>query len=777
MLNSRPQALAHMAPPLGLTALSFIVCGLTLLLACGGEPNVAPTPLSTPLLAPTQIAVSQNMDTRSSPAETTSTPLSTSLPAPTQIAVSQNMDTRSSPAETTSTPLSTSLPASTQIIVSQAFNPPSSLDELIVLSDIIARVSLLSVERHTMVDFRGSYLPALKFRFRVVEYLKGNADTEIAVEVPLELDYVITDVLKAESIADELHDGRDRTYEDREAIVFLIPSRQGEFVWSEGPSTMYRFTGPHEFPMYTNQYAITSDYNRAWLPATNVGGASGASDPTELTYLTGVPPAQSQGASGAVSSTPPSVSLSEINRQIEMHDNLLYDGRDIPGYVECIEASLRHAAEIKAQPRRQSIVEREIPSGQPEGHKLWPVSKGRSGDPFYEKWWITGPDSHLFEMRMTDDDNDPTTGYAWDEVATRPVPSGTYTIFYKNQPTEWVPCDYNPELHYSRYKGEITVEEPAGTLHEAFFDPVGIGTAVGSDADNGVLEPASFRLEGVGKVSIDRIEWESGGVEIELDPHSASGFANHHIDFIALDGSITLRLDFDDAAEVERDGTRALSWNVCDQPWESGDLLMLRMSASQSELTDVTNDGPCSPPQNLAATSTHDSVTLTWDAPDDATVSGHRILRRLDLQETFTQFDVDGATTTTYVDTSDIQPATKYIYRVHAVNDSGISDMVRVAVTTLAPPPQNLAATSTHDSVTLTWDAPDDATVSGYRIFRRQPGQDTFVQFDVSGASSTTYVDTMGIEPGTRYIYRVHAVYLAGLSDVARVTVTTHTAP
>lgn len=393
-----------------------------------------------------------------------------------------------------------------------------------------------------------------------------------------------------------------------------------------------------------------------------------------------------QGVSGAVSSPVPSISLSEINRQVEMYDDLVYEGRDISGYLQCVEASFRHEARLKTRPIQPSVIDREIPSGQPAGHRLWPVSNERAGDPYYSKWWIEGPDSDLFEKRMTDDDGDPTTGYKWDEVTTRPVPAGTYTIYYKSQAASFVPCDYNPERNYHRYEGAITVTAPAGTLHEALFDPVNIGAAVGADADNGVLDPSSFTIEGAGSVNVDRIDWQSGIVEIEFDPHSAKGLANHHADFIALDGSVTLRLDFDDAVAVEQDGTHALTWSVCEQPWKDGDLLMLRMSTSTPGLTDVTNDSPCSPPQNLAATSTHDSVTLTWDAPADPTVTGHRILRSPSGQETFTQFDIDGATTTTYVDTSGIQPATSYIYRVHAVNDAGLSNVARITVTTLAVP-------------------------------------------------------------------------------------------
>ena len=782
MWKCRSRALTRGMVPHGLSVPLVFVCVLTLLVACGGESNSVAPSSPAPQHDSAEAVAARQSEPQSPRSEPTATPQARSTPTPTppRPAAAPRMD--SQPISAGPTPTSSSPPPdSSQVVaVSYAYNPPSSLDELIFLSEVIARVTLLGVERHIMVDFRGSYLPALKFRFSVVEYVKGSGDSEISAEVPLELEYVLTDRLRAEAIADHMHEVRDQTYEDREAIVFLVPSREGEYIWSEGSSAMYRFTGPHEFPMYTHQYTITSDYNRAWLPSTGGGGASGASgatDPTELTYMTGPPSGQAQGASGAVSSTAPSISLSEINRQVEMYDDLVYEGRDVTGYLQCVEDSFRHRAEIEARPIEPAVIDREILSGQPAGHRLWPVPDERSGDPYYAKWWMEGPDSDLFEMRMTDDDDDPTTGYAWEEVTTRPVPAGTYTIFYKSQAPPWIPCDYNPGLNYHRYEGSITVTAPAGTLHEARFDPVDIGAAIGSDGNNGILDPASFTLEGAGDVEISHIDWQTGIVEIEFDPHSATGFANHHVDFIALDGTTALRLDFDDAVEVERDGTRALAWSVCDQPWEDGDLLMLRMSTSTSDLTDVTKDSPCSPPQNLTATSTHDSVTLAWDQPEDPTVTGHRILRRPSQQETFTQFDVDGAATTTYVDTTDIQPASNYIYRVHAVNDAGLSEMARVAITTLAPPPQNLVATSTHDSVTLTWSAPDDTAVTGYRIFRRQPGQDTSVQFEVSGAATTSYVDTSNVQASTKYIYRVHTVYSAGLSDVARVTVTTSGTP
>ena len=65
-------------------------------------------------------------------------------------------------------------------------------------------------------------------------------------------------------------------------------------------------------------------------------------------------------------------------------------------------------------------------------------------------------------------------------------------------------------------------------------------------------------------------------------------------DFIAKDGSVALRLDFDDASETGSGASRALRWNVCAQPWSGGDLLMLRISENPADLTSATLDADCS---------------------------------------------------------------------------------------------------------------------------------------------------------------------------------------
>ena len=153
-----------------------------------------------------------------------------------------------------------------------------------------------------------------------------------------------------------------------------------------------------------------------------------------------------------------------------------------------------------------------------------------------------------------------------------------------------MPCNYVPD--HPPGKNITTVYGPEGTLHEALFDPVdGDGDTVGISADNGNLKSDAFTVDG-SEIQVDRIDWSAGNVEMQITPHNA--LADHNVDFIALDGSVSLRLDFDDALVVtETDGSQTLSWGVCEQPWKVGDKLMIRISVSGVDLTGTTNDAEC----------------------------------------------------------------------------------------------------------------------------------------------------------------------------------------
>ena len=186
-------------------------------------------------------------------------------------------------------------------------------------------------------------------------------------------------------------------------------------------------------------------------------------------------------------------------------------------------------------------------------------------------------------------------------------------------------------------------------------------------------------------------------------------------------------------------------------------------------------------PTGLTADPAHDRVGLDWDDPDDSTITGYRILRRLPAQDPPGEFAVllenTGSTLTTYVDTT-VTPQTSYVYRVKAINEHGVSERSSWAnaLTPAVPAPAvltpaqptGLTADPAHDQVGLDWDDPGDPAITGYRILRRLPALDLPGEFAVllehTGSTLTTYVDTT-VTPQTSYVYRVKAINAQGSSE------------
>ena len=188
-------------------------------------------------------------------------------------------------------------------------------------------------------------------------------------------------------------------------------------------------------------------------------------------------------------------------------------------------------------------------------------------------------------------------------------------------------------------------------------------------------------------------------------------------------------------------------------------------------------------PAGLSASSvSYDSVTLEWDDPDDDTVTGYRILRR-DVHNqssgVFTTVDQDTASTDTSYTDDTVEPRTKYAYRVVAINPAGTSSKSKYtnartpAMPTPAKPAGLSASSVSYDSVTLEWDDPDDDTVTGYRILRRdvhnQPSG-VFTTVDQDTASTDTSYTDDTVEPRTKYAYRVVAINPAGTSSKSKYT-------
>ena len=188
---------------------------------------------------------------------------------------------------------------------------------------------------------------------------------------------------------------------------------------------------------------------------------------------------------------------------------------------------------------------------------------------------------------------------------------------------------------------------------------------------------------------------------------------------------------------------------------------------------DATGESPPARPTDLQASAEPDSVSLTWTASTDQTVTHYAVLLR-DRDEddagVFEVIDSNAGSGLSYTDQS-VSPGGSYVYRVKAVSPTGVSQWSSYARADIPADPEDLApsglsAKAVFDGgdsagVELAWDAPavDAESVTGYEILRAV-GDDGDLATLVAdtGSADTTYADDTATEPGERYAYRVKAL-------------------
>jgi len=194
---------------------------------------------------------------------------------------------------------------------------------------------------------------------------------------------------------------------------------------------------------------------------------------------------------------------------------------------------------------------------------------------------------------------------------------------------------------------------------------------------------------------------------------------------------------------------------------------------------------PPDAPANLTATSTTDSVTISWDDPGDGSITGYKILYRIPSPQSALEVLVNdtGSADTSHT-VRDLEPGTKYAFRVIALNDHGesaVSHFVSISTEEVPPPaaPANLQAAPTTTAVTLSWDDPGDDSITGYKIlYRMPPVQKTLeVLVNDTGSADTSHT-VRDLEPGTKYVFRVIALGEHGESAASKpVSIRTETMP
>ena len=200
--------------------------------------------------------------------------------------------------------------------------------------------------------------------------------------------------------------------------------------------------------------------------------------------------------------------------------------------------------------------------------------------------------------------------------------------------------------------------------------------------------------------------------------------------------------------------------------------------------TRVNDDPPAAPSSLTAGQVTHDSVTLTWTAPGSgSTVAAYRVLRGPDASNLSAITRDTGSTGTEYTD-STVAAETTYHYAVLALSQDGDgAQSATTSATTPAAPqpvpttPTGLIATPSHDQVRLSWDDPQNSSITGYQIWRGPDANSlASIQAD-TGSTTTTYVDDT-VTAETVYHYAVSAINQTGTGDRSgAVSTTTPAAP
>ena len=482
-----------------------------------------------------------------------------------------------------------------------------TMEELVLHSAAIARVEFVSAEQGVeAIRITGSdqstrdyYVGAVVITFNVLEYLKGSGGSQIKA-ILYDGDNRAWTAAEITAAGEDFLAIRDKRWDDRETVVFL---HSGELV----PSTLTDSDRYYMGLLRANgelAYTVDSKWAKAWLPAAAPGvggGARGASSSGDnQRFITNIQDGGSGGgrASGQ-SSTTESMTLAEIKTFVKRIEDEVAAGDGTAAYRDCVEEKydwVRLTAKYK-----DSIIDRgdswqrqfpkRIASGAAAGTEVYTggdflrlTDADKASEPSWSDDAIvkSGQDEDLF-------------AHTWPLIATtaRPLPAGTYRFYWAEQDESHALCNAMPEEHRTRDEIVLTVTAPEGTLHEAFFDPVNLTSGVGVDSSNGVLKPASFTVDG-SSTSITSLKWDNDSVVLTLSPHSS--LSGHKLDFIELDGSVSLALEVSFATEDTTAGT--LTWSVPNQPWHDGDTLMLRIAASTTpEPTPVPTAEPTPVPE------------------------------------------------------------------------------------------------------------------------------------------------------------------------------------
>ena len=168
----------------------------------------------------------------------------------------------------------------------------------------------------------------------------------------------------------------------------------------------------------------------------------------------------------------------------------------------------------------------------------------------------------------------------------------------------------------------------------------------------------------------------------------------------------------------------------------------------------VTDTSTPAAPIGLEAEAGNGQVTLSWTNPDDGTIMTYHVLVN---GGTWTPIPNSDASTTSHIIT-DLSNGVEYTFAIRAVNPAGIGDVSGTVSAIPAVHTMNLMGEGGNEVVILTWDNPNDASITKYQIRVQINTSGLWSDIPSSDSSTTSYIVT-NLENGTEYSFTVRTVH------------------
>ena len=191
-----------------------------------------------------------------------------------------------------------------------------------------------------------------------------------------------------------------------------------------------------------------------------------------------------------------------------------------------------------------------------------------------------------------------------------------------------------------------------------------------------------------------------------------------------------------------------------------------------SDRLDATPKAVPYAPTNLSAAGGNGQVALSWDDPEDDTITGYKY--STDGGTTFAEIGGSGATTTTYTVTG-LTNGVTHTLALRAVNDLGNGAPSTVSALMVPVAPANLSAAPGDGKVALSWADPGNATITKYQY--STAGGANFSDFDGGSNSATTAYTVTGLTNYQEYSFQIRAVNASGEGPASNSASATPRAP